>query len=126
MTPDEAKAAGIAMFDIVSVTNTFAKENPEMLRTFVEITHEYNDKYRSGKSDMAVIAKDAAMSEADTKNQMDGFGFPNSKEISKDWCGKKGKIITSLNLMGDLFASAENPALKDYSKVVDCSFIPTN
>jgi taurine transport system substrate-binding protein len=124
VTPDEAKAAGITMFDIVSVTNKFAKENPEMLRTFVEVTHEYNDKYKAGKSDMAVIAKDATTSLADTTDQMDKFGFPNPAEITKDWCGENGKIVTSLKLMGNLFGSDENPALKDYSKVVDCSFLP--
>ncbi len=125
VTPEEAKAAGIAMFDIVSVTNKFAKENPEMLRTFNEITHEYNNKYRAGKSDMNIIAKDATMSLENTKNQMNGFGFPSAKEVKGDWCGKKGKIVTSLKLMGNLFATDANPALKNYSKVVNCSFLPS-
>jgi len=29
-----------------------------------------------------------------------------------------------LNVMGNMFATAENPALKDYSKVVTTEFLP--
>ena len=67
LTVDEAKAAGIAGIDIVSVTNKFLKENPGMVSTFIEVTHEANARYRAGKSDMNVMAKDAGMKVADIK-----------------------------------------------------------
>ena len=41
--------AGIAGIDITSVTNKFMKENPGMVRTFVEVTHEANARYNDGK-----------------------------------------------------------------------------
>jgi taurine transport system substrate-binding protein len=62
----EAQAEGIAGIDITSVTNKFLKENPGMVRTFVEVTHEANTRYNAGKSDMDIIAKDAAMDLATT------------------------------------------------------------
>ena len=43
--------------DIVSVTNKFMKENPGMVKSFVELSHEANERYRNGKSDLKAMAK---------------------------------------------------------------------
>ena len=120
----EASDAGIAGIDITSVTNKFMKENPGMVKTFLEITHAANDRYKAGKSDFAVIAKDATTTVADTKDQMSSFGFPSTKEQKKEYFGKKGILMTYLNVMGKMFATAENPALKNYSKVVTTKYLP--
>jgi taurine transport system substrate-binding protein len=123
MTVKEAYDAGITGIDITSVTNKFSKENPEMVRTFIEVNQEYNAKFAAGKSDMAAIAKDAGMSMDKTENQMSGFGFPTVSEQKSQFFNKDGKIINLLNYMGKMFASDENPALEDYSRVVDTSFL---
>jgi taurine transport system substrate-binding protein len=123
MTVKEAYDAGITGIDITSVTDKFSKENPEMVRTFIEVNQEYNAKFAAGKSDMGSIAKDAGMTLDKTKNQMSGFGFPTVSEQKSQYFNKGGKIINLLDYMGKMFATAENPALKDYSKVVDTSFI---
>ena len=120
----EASDAGIAGIDVTSVTNKFMKENPGMVKTFLEITHAANERYKAGKSDFAVIAKDATTSVADTKDQMSSFGFPSTKEQKKEYFGKKGILMTYLNVMGNMFATAENPALKNYSKVVTTKYLP--
>ena len=124
LTVKEAQDAGIAGIDITSVTNKFLKENPGMVRTFVEVTHEANARYNSGKSDMAVIAKDAAMDLAGTKKQMGGFEFPDAATMKAKYLNKGGILMTYLEVMGNMFATSENPALKDYSKVVDTSYLP--
>ena len=95
-----------------------------MVRTFVEVTHEANARYNAGKSDMNVIAKDAAMDLAGTKKQMGGFEFPNSATMKNKYLNDGGILMTYLSVMGNMFATSENPALKDYSKVVDTSFLP--
>ena len=120
----EASDAGIAGIDITSVTNKFMKENPGMVKTFLEITHAANDRYKAGKSDFGVIAKDATTTVADTKDQMSSFGFPSTKQQKKEYFGNKGILMTYLNVMGKMFATAENPALKDYSKVVTTKYLP--
>jgi len=48
LTVAEAKDAGIAGIDITSVTNKFLRENPGMVRTFVEVTHEANARFNAG------------------------------------------------------------------------------
>jgi taurine transport system substrate-binding protein len=59
------------------------KENPGMLRTFIEVTHEANARYAAGKSDMNVIAKDAEMKLSDMKETIGGFKFLNAAETKK-------------------------------------------
>ena len=124
LTVKEAQDAGIAGIDITSVTNKFLKENPGMVRTFVEVTHEANARYNSGKSDMDIIAKDAAMDLAGTKKQMDGFEFPNASTMKSKYMSKGGILMNYLEVMGNMFATAENPALGNYSKVVTTDYLP--
>ena len=108
LTVKEAQDAGIAGID----------------RTFVEVTHEANARYNDGKADMNVIAKDAAMDLAGTKKQMGGFEFPNAGTMKSKYMNKGGILMTYLEVMGNMFATSENPALKDYAAVVDTSFLP--
>jgi len=124
LTVKEAQDAGIAGIDITSVTNKFLKENPGMVKTFVEVTHDANARFNAGKSDMNVIAKDAAMDVAGTKKQMDGFEFPDAATMKSKYLNKGGILMTYLSVMGNMFATSENPALSDYSKVVDTSYLP--
>ena len=124
LTVDEAKAAGIAGIDVVSVTNKFLKENPGMVSTFIEVTHEANANHRAGKSNMNIIAKDAGMSLDATKGQMSGFEFPDANTIKSKYMNKGGILMKYLDVMGNMFATSENPALKDYSKVVTTDYLP--
>ena len=124
LTVKEAQDAGIAGIDITSVTNKFLKENPGMVRTFVEVTHEANARYNAGKSNMNIIAKDAAMDLAGTKKQMGGFEFPDAATMKSKYMNKGGILMTYLDVMGNMFATSENPALKKYSKVVDTNYLP--
>ncbi len=124
LTVAEAKDAGIAGIDITSATNKFLRENPGMVRTFVEVTHEANARFNAGKSDMNTIAKDAAMDLAGTKKQMDGFEFPDAATMRSKYMNKGGILMNYLSVMGNMFATSENPALKDYSKVVTTGFLP--
>ena len=70
-----------------------------MVQTFVEITHEYNAKFRAGKSNMNIIAKDAAMDLAGTKKQMGGFGFPDAATIKSKYMNKGGILMKYLDVM---------------------------
>ena len=124
LTVQEASDNGIAGIDITSVTNKFLKENPGMVKTFLEITHAANERYKAGKSDFNTIAKDATMDVKSTKEQMASFGFPSTKQQKKEYFGKNGTLMKYLDVMGNMFATAENPALKNYSKVVTTKYLP--
>jgi hypothetical protein len=61
-----------------------------------------------------------------TKDQMDSFGFPTVDEQMNNYFAKNGILMKYLKIMGEMFATSENPMLKDYSKVVNTSFLPGN
>jgi taurine transport system substrate-binding protein len=44
MTAADKEAAGIISFDVVSVTEKFAQENPDVVRSFLEVTHASNSQ----------------------------------------------------------------------------------
>tara|TARA_B110000305_G_scaffold2377_1_gene2304 strand:- start:538 stop:1479 length:942 start_codon:yes stop_codon:yes gene_type:complete len=98
LTVQEARDAGILGIDITSVTTKFMKENPGMLRTFVEVTHEANDRYRSGKHDMNALSKGSEMAVADLKGQLDGMKFLTPAETEESMT--KGNLHKFLEGMG--------------------------
>ena len=98
LTVQEARDAGILGIDITSVTDKFMKENPGMLRTFIEVTHEANARYASGKSDMNIIAKDSEMKLADMKETIGGFKFLTPAETKQSM--ESGNLDGFLKGMG--------------------------
>jgi len=98
LTVDEAKAAGIAGIDIVSVTNKFLKENPGMVSTFIEVTHEANARYKAGKSDMNAMSKASEMKVSDMKETLSGFKFLTPEETKESMT--KGNLDAFLKGMG--------------------------
>ena len=95
---EEARAGGILGIDITSVTNKFMNENPGMVRTFVEVTHEANARYNSGKSDMNSMTKASGMEMSKMKNTLNGFKFLTPEETKKSM--ENGNLSGFLDGMG--------------------------
>ena len=110
LTVQEARDAGILGIDITSVTTKFMKENPGMVRTFIEVSHEANARYRAGKSDLNIIAKDAEMKLGDMKDTIGGFKFQTPAETKQSM--ESGNLDAFLKGMGTPRGS------------VDTSFLP--
>jgi taurine transport system substrate-binding protein len=123
LTSAEKTAAGITSFDIVSVTEKFAQEHPDMVRTFIEVTAEANAKFSADQSKIDVIAKDAGMTVDATKTQMAGFSFPTVAEQKADYFSSDGVARSMLAFMGNMFATDDTPALADYNVTIDTSFL---
>jgi len=98
LTVDEARNAGILGIDITSVTDKFMKENPGMVRTFIEVTHEANARYKAGKSDLGVVAKDAEMKLEDSNGTLSGFKFLDANETKTSM--ESGNLHKFLQGMG--------------------------
>ena len=123
LTLDQKTEAGITSFDIVSVTEKFAQEKPEAVKTFMEVTAQANADFAKDQGKMDVIAKDAGLTLEKTKSQMAGFSFPSVEQQMSEYFSKDGKVGSVLPFMGKMFATAAAPAKDDYSKVVDTSFL---
>ena len=125
MTGAEQEAVGISSFDIISVTNDFAKDHPDLVRKFINITEEANNAYKADPDGAyPTIAKAAGMDLEATKKTMGGFGFPTvSEQLAANWLG--GAVQDTAKGVAEVMASTgnlENP-LGDYSKFVDDSFL---
>ena len=98
LTVQEARDAGILGIDITSVTTKFMKENPGMLRTFVEVTHEANARYHAGKHDVNALSKASEMKVADLKETLAGMKFLTPEETKESM--ESGNLHKFLEGMG--------------------------
>ena len=112
MTNAETKAAGFGAFDVVSVTEKFAQENPEQLRTFLEVTHEANVAFAKDQSKIGVIAKDAGMSVKGAREQMADFIFPSPKEQLSKFLNADGQAVAAFKSLGAPLATIDTSFLK--------------
>ena len=123
MSPADKQAAGIISFDVVSVTEKFAQENPELVRTFLQVTDEANSEFAADQSKIDVIAMDAGLSVERAQAQMADFVFPSNAEQLKSYFNEGGTASVAIAVVGGAFATEENPMLEDYGAVVDTSFL---
>lgn len=125
MTGAEQEAAGINTFDIVSVTDGFAKEHPELVKKFLAVTDAANAAFKvDPAAGLATVAGAAGMDPEATKAMMANFGFPTNKEqAGPNWLG--GGVQTAAKGVADVMAASGNldKPLDDYAPFVDASFL---
>jgi taurine transport system substrate-binding protein len=103
MSSQQKRDAGIGSFDVVSVTEKFATENPGLLRTFLEVTHEANANWTASDAQLKKVAADAGMDVSTTKNQMSGFIFPTAAEQKEQFFGSDGVAVAAAESLGLVF-----------------------
>lgn len=123
MTPAQKEEAGIISFDVVSVTEKFAQENPDLLRTFLEVTHNANASFTGSDDELLVIAKDAGLDVETTRAQMADFIFPSAEDQLNNYFNADGLATAAIAVVGAAFATPENPARDDYAATIDTSFL---
>jgi len=125
MTGAEQEAAGINTFDIISVTDSFAKEHPELVKKFMDVTDAANNTYNTNPdATYKTIAKAAGMDLEPAKEMLANFGFPsNEQQLGKDWLG--GGIQGATKGVADVMVEAGgmDKALDNYSAFIDASFL---
>ena len=71
MTGAEQEAAGINTFDVITVTNDFAAEHPDLVKKFLQVTDEANAAYIANpEGAYEIVSKAAGMDLAATKAMM--------------------------------------------------------
>jgi taurine transport system substrate-binding protein len=121
MSTQQKKDAGIGSFDVVSVTEKFATENPDLLKTFLEVTEEANANWKATESQISKVAADAGMDVSTTKNQMAGFVFPTAHDQMMDYFGKDGIAASAAASLGLVFSGSSDGA--SIAKTIDGSFL---
>jgi len=124
MSSQEKTAANIGSFDVVSVTEKFATENPDLLRTFLEVTAEANANWTGSDAQITKVAADAGMDFATTKNQMADFIFPTVDEQASDYFGKDGMAASAAESLGLVFSKTNASNYKgSIDKTIDGSYL---
>ncbi len=123
MSDEDMQKAGIISFDVVSVTDAFAKANPDLVKAFMEVTNEANAAFAADQSKLNLIVAESGMDEETTVNQMADFVLPSNEEQLNDYFGEGGLAAQAIAVVGGAFATDDNPALEDYSAVIDTSFL---
>jgi len=123
MSDADAAEANIVSFDVVSVTEKFASENPDVVRTFMEVTDEINKAFAADQSQLGLIVSESGMDEDTTLNQMSTMVFPTIEDQLGTYFNEGGLAGTAVGIVGNAFATDDQPALEDYSTVIDTSFI---
>jgi taurine transport system substrate-binding protein len=125
MTGAEQEAVGINTFDIISVTDSFASEHPDLVRKFLEVTEAANAAYKADpESAYATVSGAAGMDLEATKAMMASFSFPTAEEqLGPNWLG--GGVVEATKGVADVMVEAGNldASLDDYSSFVDPSFL---
>ena len=124
MSTQQKKDAGIGSFDVISVTEKFATENPELLKTFLDVTAEANANWTASDAQIRKVAADAGMDVATTKNQMSGFVFPTVAEQQANYFGDNGIAGAAAASLGAVFKKTN---ISNYSgslsATIDGSFL---
>lgn len=125
MTGAEMEEIGIKVFDVISVTDDFAENYPELVTQFLQVTEDANDAYRADPAGgLDTIAQAAGMDADATEATLATFSFPTKDEqLSNAWMG--GTVQTFTKEVADFFvAQGElDSALDSYDGVINTSFL---
>ncbi len=113
-------AAGIQSFDVVSVTEAFAAENPDMVREFLAVTAEANAAFTGSDEQIAIIAADAGMDVETTLAQMSEFAFPSVEAQLANYFGADGTAAAAAASLGLVFGADDAEML---ASTIDGSFL---
>ena len=121
MNKDQKVKAGIGSFDVISVTEKFATENPELVKAFLEVTEEANSAWKGTDAQISAVSKDAGMSVETTKKQMTDFIFPTAKEQLEKYFNKGGIAASAAASLGLVFKGDSDGS--KIAKTIDGSFL---
>jgi len=121
MSTQEKVDNGIGSFDVVSVTEKFATENPELLKSFLDTTDEVNGTFTGTDEQYEIVAKASGMDLETTRAQVDAFIVPSNAEQIEKYFGEKGIAAEAAASLGLVFSDATDKAALE--KTIDGSFL---
>ncbi|MGI9407437.1 MAG: ABC transporter substrate-binding protein [Hyphomicrobiaceae bacterium] len=113
--------AGIGSFDVISVTEKFATENPELVKSFLEATDDANSTWKGTDAQWQKVSKASGMDMETTKNQVNSFIMPSNKEQLEKYFGKDGIAASAAAALGLTFKGDSDGS--KIAKTIDPSFL---
>ena len=125
MTAAEQEAIGIRVFDVISVTESFANDHPDLLTKFMTVTDQANAAYGANPGQYEeTISRAAGMDLDATQNMLGMFSFPSASDQKSDaWMG--GTVQAFTKEVADFFVQQGqlDRALDSYDFAIDPSFL---
>ena len=121
MSSEEKVAAGIGSFDVISVTEKFATENPELVKAFMDATEEANAAYTGSDEQIQKLAEASGMSPENSKAQIDGFIIPTAAEQLANYFNEGGLAASASASLGLVFSDDSDGS--SIAKTIDGSFL---
>ena len=121
MSSEQKVEAGIGSFDVISVTEKFATEQPELLKAFLEATEDANNAFTGTDAQYEVIANASGMDVETTKAQMAGFIMPSAQEQLDNYFSEGGIAATAAASLGLVFSGDSDGAA--IATTIDGSFL---
>lgn len=128
MTGAAQEEIGILTFDVISVTEKFASEHPDLLVKFLQVTEDSNRQFAANKNAYwGILAKAAGMSQDGVKGYLGSegtFSFPDKDaQMSAAWMG--GNVQQLTKGAADFFVEQDviSKALSSYDDTIDASFM---
>lgn len=128
MTGTQQENVGILTFDVISVTNEFADEHPEMVTQFLQVTEDANRTFADNpNAHWDTLVKASGLPEAAVKGYLGSggsFSFPSKEaQLSSAWLGGNAQSLSQE--MADFFKEKgeTDKALDSYDHAFDASFL---
>jgi len=128
MTGAEQENVGIFTFDVISVTDEFAEDEPALLAKFMQVTEDANKTFADNPNPhWGTLARASGMSEDGVKGYLGAggtFSFPSKDaQLGDAWMG--GNVQAFTKSAADFFAEQDkiSRALSSYDAVIDTSFL---
>jgi len=121
MSSEQKVEAGIGSFDVISVTEKFATEEPELLKAFLEATEDANGSVKGTDEEFEIIATASGMDVETTKTQMAGFIMPTAQEQVDTYFNEGGIAASAAASLGLVFSDDSDGS--EIAKTIDGSFL---
>lgn len=130
VSDDKIEQWGYSTFDIVAVTQEFARTNPQLITTFLKVADDSTAYFRRKPGDSyRLIGQKAGLKPEKVKAILNGMKFYTiDEQLSSKWMGTtegKGKIVGKIKKVADFLVKQKSldKALDNYARFVDPSFL---
>jgi len=119
MSSEQKREANIGAFDVITVTEKFATENPELVQAFMEATAEANESWTGSDEQIQMVAEASGMNVEQTKTTIAGFVIPSVEDQKNNFFNENGDAASAAASLGLVFSDANT----DIAKTIDGSFL---
>ncbi len=120
MTSEQKRDANIGSFDVITVTEKFATENPELVQAFMDATAEANEAWTGSDEQMKMVAEASGMDIEATRTTIEGFVIPSVEDQKANFFNENGDAASAAASLGLVFADTDGDQI---AKTIDGSFL---